>query len=367
MLKRFEVSQYRGFKDTIAFDLTAAEYSFNKGIVKDGIVNKALIYGKNNTGKSNLGLALMDLTAHLTDNATNNLLRKIYINAESDNGYASFAYYFQFDEDEVVYKYKKADVNYLIEEELYFNGERVVLYDYFDFKKRFIDKSLQGNLQINFIDNKLSVLKYIYRNTPTNKSSLLHKMMTFVNKMLWYRSLSEGNSFIGYTPKSFSLTDKIYEMNKKDDFEEFLKENDIIYKLEWEELGDKHDLMVVFPNDSRRRFIDIMSTGTSTLLLFYAWSIEAFDDVSFLFVDEFDAFLHFESSKSIVQRLNKNRKFQTILTTHNTYLMQNDLTRPDCCFILTNGVIKNLRNSTDKEIREAHNLEKLYINGAFVE
>ena len=45
--------------------------------------------------------------------------------------------------------------------------------------------------------------------------------------------------------------------------------------------------------------------------------------------------------------------------------MQNRLTRPDCCYIMTDKRIANLFDSTDKEIREAHNLEKMYINGAF--
>jgi len=47
--------------------------------------------------------------------------------------------------------------------------------------------------------------------------------------------------------------------------------------------------------------------------------------------------------------------------------MQNKLTRPDCCYIMTPNKITNLCNSTSKEIREAHNLEKMYINGAFNE
>ena len=69
----------------------------------------------------------------------------------------------------------------------------------------------------------------------------------------------------------------------------------------------------------------------------------------------------------VVLQLNKARSFQTILTSHNTYLMQNRLTRPDCCYIMTNERITNLFDSTDKEIREAHNLEKMYRNGAFQE
>lgn len=47
MLKRFEVTNFKGFKDTLLFDLSARDYAFNSEIVKNGLVNKAIIYGKN--------------------------------------------------------------------------------------------------------------------------------------------------------------------------------------------------------------------------------------------------------------------------------------------------------------------------------
>ena len=125
--------------------------------------------------------------------------------------------------------------------------------------------------------------------------------------------------------------------------------------------------MAEFDNDKQTTFLSLASTGTMSLFLFYIWSISAFDKISFLFIDEFDAFIHYESAENIVLQLNKAKSFQTVLTSHNTYLMQNRLTRPDCCFIMTDNKITSLFNSTDKEIREAHNLEKMYINGAFYE
>ena len=103
------------------------------------------------------------------------------------------------------------------------------------------------------------------------------------------------------------------------------------------------------------------------MLLYYSWSILAFSKISFLFIDEFDAFLHYESSAKLVKMLNEQSGFQSVLTTHNTYLMQNRLTRPDCCFLMTKNKITNLYDATNREIREAHNLEKMYINGAFTE
>ena len=107
-----------------------------------------------------------------------------------------------------------------------------------------------------------------------------------------------------------------------------------------------------------------------------AWkTVKSFMDLA----DENDFKNYFQTVKkySLVRQYEKEgfpadkilnyKNFQTLLTSHNTYLMQNKLTRPDCCYIMTENRINSLFNSTDKEIREAHNLEKMYINGAFNE
>lgn len=86
--------------------------------------------------------------------------------------------------------------------------------------------------------------------------------------------------------------------------------------------------------------------------------------MSFLFIDEFDAFYHHDLSKMIVETL-KEIGVQFILTTHNTSILSNDLLRPDCYFLMNKKKIKSLSNSTDKELREAHNIEKMYKAGAF--
>ena len=67
MLKRFEVENFKGFKDRLVFNLESREYEFNKNLIVNNIVNKAIVYGKNGIGKSNLGIALFDIVLHLTD------------------------------------------------------------------------------------------------------------------------------------------------------------------------------------------------------------------------------------------------------------------------------------------------------------
>lgn len=45
--------------------------------------------------------------------------------------------------------------------------------------------------------------------------------------------------------------------------------------------------------------------------------------------------------------------------------MSNDLPRPDSYFLLENNSIKAISDLTGKELRQAHNLQKMYKMGAF--
>ena len=208
MLKRFEVENFKGFKNPLVMDFTAREYEFNKNLIVNGIVNKAIVYGKNGVGKSCLGIAIFDIVWHLTDKERMQLKYLLnYLNLESNSSNAKFKYSFQFDEDEIIYEYAKRDPNFLIYEKLWINQKLVINYDYFDTNIRFVDKAITGDLNIELIDNKLSVLKYIYRNTPTN-TSLSYNLSTkdvtpFVNPQyvfpsdrLLYHSIFSQNCII---------------------------------------------------------------------------------------------------------------------------------------------------------------------------
>lgn len=368
MLTRFEVEYFKAFCGHLVFDFKARDYAFNPGLIKNGIVKNALVYGPNGIGKSCLGLALFDLISHLTD--------KKQINPVYLVGYQNFSvpperpvrfkYCFDFDGNKIVYEYAKSAARELLWEKFEVNGGLVVDWDYFNPAIRSLTFPGAARLTVDLPDNKLSVIKYLRRNLPTGTVPMLDKMVAFADGMLWYRSLSEGNAYAGFQSggRAF-LGDQICKAGKLDDFSQFLRRNGLDYKLDSRTVDGEDTIIIVDPKTKRTLSFDsVASTGTKALELFYYWSLVSFTELSFLFIDEFDAFIHFKSAAEIVRQLNKS-VFQSVLTTHNTYLMQNDFTRPDCCFLMSPCSIKNLPACTDREIREAHNLEKMYQSGVF--
>ena len=125
MLKKFTLKNYKNFKDEITIDFeNIAGYQFNTDCLSDGIIGKILIYGRNATGKTNLGKALLDIGSTMfggTRYAGNGIL----LNADSKEDAAVFQYEFRFENTELSYKYSRLSNQELRDEELFINGKNI--------------------------------------------------------------------------------------------------------------------------------------------------------------------------------------------------------------------------------------------------
>lgn len=365
MLKKFSVKNFKNFKDKIVLDFSKVrDYGFNQSLIKNNLVNKMLIYGPNNSGKSNLGAGIMDITTHLTDNnGTDNLLYAYYLNGDYVDEVVEFKYEFLFGNKEINYFYKKDPQSKLLSEELYENDKLLFKYNYTTNK---FDNNIKEAQTIDIskrTNKEMSVLKFIYNNTlywPEDSS--VKVFMEFVNNMLWFRSL-KSNEFMGVMANNENMNDFIINNRLLTSFEKFLKDCGQNYNLcEMSDMGKK--IIGVKYKNYIARFDLVASTGTKSLWLFFYW-MNRTNNISFIYLDEFDAFYHYELSAHILKYLNKRTEFQSVLTSHNTYLITNELMRPDCYYILKNGKIKSFADSTQKTIRQAHNLEKMMLGGEF--
>ncbi|MDD2492582.1 MAG: ATP-binding protein [Bacilli bacterium] len=367
MLKKFSVENFKCFPKKFVLDLSSpGNYAFNQECIRNGIINKACIYGVNGIGKSNLGLAIFDIVNTLTDK--NKVLYKYeaFKNLNCAKPYATFEYEFDFDGDTVVYKYSKIDANILVTESLQINNKEMI---FFDYNLRKGVSYLEGSEALNLENaSPNSRVKYVMETAilkDGNKENIvLGKFKSFVNSMLLFYSLKENN-FIGFKDHGSSLENIVISAGKVKELEDFINSQGLNVRLVAANSPEGKKLCFKFDN-GLLYFFKECSTGMSSLVLLFTWLLEM-KNCSFVYIDEFDAFYHYELAEMIVKELKKFTDTQIIVTTHNTDLMNNDLMRPDCYFVLSEEKIDSLNHMTEKDIRFAHNLQKMFKSGSFNE
>jgi hypothetical protein len=363
MLIKFASKNYRGFKERIEWDLSRpSNYEFNQYAIKDGIVKNGIVYGPNGSGKTNLGLAVFDVVNHLTQKFKKGDYYTNFIYAGNVAQTVDFEYTFRLDGQTVQYNYSKDRSGKLITEALLvddvqvFNRTEESFYVSSEFP---MEPAFKESLTQNA--NHVSIVNVLLSSYPLKSDHYLIKLRSFVEGMLWFRNL-DIREFIGLESNVYLLDEFIIKNSLVDDSSSFLTAVS----------GQTFDFAPPQPNDKtlfclygdeRVAFDVIASTGTHSLMLLYFW-IQKMKDATFVFIDEFDAFYHFELSYEVCRRL-FHLDCQVFTSSHNTYLMTNDLLRPDCNFILDKNEIKSLCDCTEKELRFGHNIEKLYRGKTF--
>lgn len=365
MLKKFSVVNFKNFKSKVVFDLeNACNYEFSEDAINDGTVAKGIIYGKNSSGKSNLALALFDIILHLTDKEKLFVKYEPYLNLNSKKPAAEFEYVFGFNGKRITYKYSKRNALTLVYETLLIDGEEVIHYD---FSANEGYTTLKGAETLNLVSrNPISRVKYIRSNallveTDANNIAFL-QFMSFVDNMLMFYSL-DNKGYQGLIVGPDSFTQGIVRAGKTKEFEKFLNEQGVECQLVEREINGVKDLFCHF-DKADIAFTIVSSTGTISLALFYYWYL-LMNKATLIFIDEFDAFYHYELSEEIIKIVKGFKDKQIFVSTHNTDLLTNDLLRPDCYFLLQDGKLNSLDKLTDKDLRKAHNIQKMYKAGSF--
>jgi hypothetical protein len=370
MLIKFEVENFKNFNEKFVFDLSNVKnYEFNGSCINNGLVNKALIYGPNGSGKSNLGFAIFDIVSHLTDNHDHKNFYRNFLNAENSlDTIAKFSYHIRIKNNDIIYEYAKKTHEKLVYEKLFINGKLVISYNRESDLNATVLLAGAENLNTDLKETSLSIVKYVKSNTVLDENAENDTFLAFfdfINGMLYFKSLEgQWHSYIGQEITQNRVSEGILEEDLLDDFEKFL--NDAGVKCKLSKMNRDGEDLIAFSYGKRKiEYSQAASTGTMSLGHFFYWLHKLKKNlVSFLFMDEFDAYYHHNLSKLIVNEI-KQSSSQSILTTHNTSIMTNDLLRPDCYFILDNNKINPIFKFTDKELRKAHNIEKMYKAGAF--
>ena len=364
MLAKFSVTNYMGFPQKITWDLSQPrDYSFNSELIKDNIVKNGIIYGENGSGKTSLGRAVFDIV-NLTNTANPTNYSETIFRGSPDRN-IDFEYTFIIAGNKIEYAYSKNIAGQLVKESLRQSGnivfekdnDHLTITNEFPIERGMMDSLVQSA-------NSVSILKFIFGTFPLTEDHYIKKLMDFINSMLWFRCLDERR-YIGLDTGLVNIAQYIIRNDYLKEFAEFLN---LESKQTFDFSPTQRDSNVILCKMGGYEvpFHEIISTGTSALELLFYWIKRIKESgAKFVFIDEFDAFYHFELSMNVCRTLFKE-DFQVFMTSHNTMLLSNDLLRPDCGFLIDRNRIAPLSDLTSRgELRQGHNIEKMYRAGAF--
>ena len=383
MLKKFTLKNYKNFKDEISIDFNnTANYQFSTDCITNGLISKMLIYGRNATGKTNLGKAIMDI-CNIMRGRVLYMENSVLINADSKEHSATFSYEFQFDDQILQYQYNRLSNQELSYETLMIDGIVIYSCDFeeklFNFTNlnyiyaetanvgRYEESIVRENEMKEMQQPRLTFLRWLINNIAFEEQSILLKLENYIRRMALI-TVGDGRTIGLRRERSIFLNRLLEDEEQLKGLEDFLNAMGIECKLVLKELPDGQRELY-FHHDRLVPFYETASSGTLALVDLYRKLIPRGVIPSFLYVDEFDAFYHYEMAENVLQFFKKKYpECQMIITSHNTNLMTNRLMRPDCAFILfREGTLTSHRHATKRELREGHNLEKMYISGEFAE
>lgn len=367
MLKSYEVTNFKSFKNCTKFDLEQTNYKMLSETNQFNNILKGLMFvGANASGKSNSIIAIKFLLDCLFGKNEMNI--DAYVCMFSDNPIMKLKYTFEIEAEEIIYEIKYQRVDRTMREELKVDGE--------------IYLSRDGSVaQVYFTETKLYTdvpkeslfLRDIYFNTKFRGQNVLQKWFEFLSHSVYVDLYSR--EAIQYGNKNFSLKSYIEENGEKE-INHFFDEYNFEQNIEYDEKAsgnfvtvESAEKMIFF----KRRGIDEPipfeweSLGNRTLLQLLPAFFYCIKEGGMLLLDEFSSGFHNELEELLIRYfMKKAESSQLIFVTHSTNLLSNRIMRPDQIYSVNfneNGsAIK--RFSTEKP-REAQNIEKMYRSGVF--
>ncbi|MFG6349852.1 MAG: ATP-binding protein [Lachnospiraceae bacterium] len=212
-------------------------------------------------------------------------------------------------------------------------------------------------------DSQVSFARYVYVNvmldTEDSDSQVFLKFIEFVNKMVYFSSTERTDGLV-FSSGSRRIFNFICGLdNGVKGLEGFLEEAGIKTALVERDIPGGKTIYCKMGN-KEIPFEEVLLSGMEALVILYFWYVQR-KDFSFVFIDSFDAFYHTFLSRAVIRKLAAERNIQIIFTSHNTSIISNRLLRPDCYFILEDNTIQPFCDLTNRELKEAHNLQKMYV------
>ena len=367
MLKSYEVSNFKSFKNKTKFDLERTNYQMLSATNLKGNTLKGLMFvGANASGKSNAVIAIKFLLDSLFGKLDVNMAACICL--FSENPEMSLAYTFDVEGTEIIYEIQYQRIDKKLNENLLVDGKNIFTRDGSVAKTKFSEEKMYTD-----VPKDMLFLRDIYFNTKFRGQEKLQKWFDFLRNSV-YLDLYSGDA-IQYRDVDLSLKSYL-EQEGTEEINKFFQEYNFGQIIEYDKKSQGHVNSVESPEKMiyfKRKGIDepipleLESMGNRTLIKLLPLFFHCIKQGGILLLDEFSSGFHNELEELLIRYfMKKAEEAQLIFVSHSTNLLSNSILRPDQIYSVDFGKEGSvLKRFSSEKPREAQNLEKMYLSGVF--
>jgi uncharacterized protein len=349
MLIQFSVCNYRSISETVTLDFRAEnsdERSNNIFAVgKNKLVKSISIYGANNSGKSNLIVALREMVASIVGSTVPSYKPNIKISGYKDR-YTEFQIVLYLDSKQYRYGFTYGRNN-IIEEWLFRedkNGQEEMLFERKD--ALIIGAKESGVLNLPDITTELSPSKFVFSLRDFFKFPIADLLLNFLSNFKFINDVNNFRTFTKNNPTSLSELNKFVrpfnfgfeELGVIEIEKEVLVDNKIEQKLV-QALSSKHKIKTPTESENFEELFDeFESLGTRKVVGLSRRLLDIFKNGGVLVIDELETHLHPLLTIRLLSRFHDPSEnmanAQLIFTTHDTTLLRYGKLRRDQIYFI---------------------------------
>lgn len=367
MLKSYEITNFKSFKNTTKFDFEKTNYQMlSKTNISGDILKGAMFVGANASGKSNSIIAIKFLLDCLFGKSAVNI--ESYTCLFSNNPIMSLKYEFFIDGINIKYAIAYQKIDQKLNEDLYLDDINVFTRD-----GSVATVKIKNETTHTDVPKDTLFLRDIYFNTKFRGVDILLEWFEFLSNSVYLDLYSKN--VIQYRDIDLSLNSYIQEYGTEK-INSFFNEYNFSQTIEYDK-NSKGKLFSIEPPEKsiyfKRKDIEepipflLESLGNRTLLQLLPSFFHCLENKGMLLLDEFSSEFHNELEELLIKYFMKiSKSSQLIFVSHSTNLLTNSLLRPDQIYSVDfekEGSL--LKRFSSEKPREAQNLEKMYLGGVF--
>ena len=367
MLKRYEISNFKSFKDNTQIDLEKTNYQILEETNTEMDILKGVMFvGANASGKSNAIIAIKFLLDSLMGKTDVSIER--YMCLFSPEPIMNLKYHFYINNDDIEYTIKYQRIDKIIREKLLVGDDCVF---FRDGSTAHID--ISESTTHTDVPNDTLFLRDIYFNTKFRGNKTLQMWFEFLGNSVYLDMFSKNAvqyRDIDLSLKSYMDQDGVEKIN------DFFDAYDFNQRIEYVKTAKGNIVSIEAPEKMiyfKRKGINepipytLESLGNRTLLQLLPAFFHCIEKGGMLLLDEFSSGFHNELEALLIKYfMKKAHNAQIVFVSHSTNLLTNSLLRPDQIYSVDFGANGSyIKRFSSEKPRAAQNLEKMYLSGVF--